>query len=481
MNMENQKRRYIVQSDTEVDENNNKRKRIIRKKTKLIQLNDYCLEHVFLNLQLKDLGNIAASNIRFLDSANYVYTRRHAETVIVFDPFASNRNMFNNFINILQVFGDKIKKLQVAFYDKQRFRNRNKRILELINKKCSKSVTELKLSNVQCDMIISQPFLHLKKFTLNDSYFTNSLAHFIRNAPNIVWLEFYSVENVFNPIFVEQKVPLMKHFGNYNQVITDSELENLQKFRQFMNVNEQLTSLGMGEKELEMIFHYEDVRKQFFKTIHRKLPYPDHSGFITYLLPFESLYFGQLNQLSLSMGYSTEFLLCMRKNRTQIVNLPLQQLEYCVGHLNMESVDFIVNCSRLEKLQLYVFERLDMINFASIVFGSGRLTELEVFLAYDVNPKYSDIPDLMNIIVNNYDKQLRKIVVGFKIQKPSRTEDSTCEQKIADYYATVLFDSFSKNLPNQWRINFETRNTEIKQQHLNKTFFCCAILEKYSN
>lgn len=482
MNLAIEKRRYIVDSDSEVDANDNRIKRVKKSngKTKVTELNDDCLEKLFLYLCLRDLASICVSNTRFSHSSTYVFRKLHANTLIVFDPFAANGKIFNDFLNMLDAFGDHIKRLQVTFYHEQRYRKRNQQIFDRIVEKCSKSVTELNLSNIHNNMDnmnISKPFLHLEKFTLNDSFFNDSMTHLIRMSTNISCVEFHGVENVFNPSFIEQNVPLMKHFGNYNQVITDSEVENLQKFRRFVNANEQLTSLGVGERELEMMFRYEEVRKQFFKTIHRKLPYPDQPNHITYLLPFESVYFGHLKHLSLSLGYSTDFLRCVRERRLTIESLPLDELELRVGHFNLESVHFILRCRQLRKLQLYVRERLDMINIAAVALNLAQLHELQIFLLYNENPKLSIIPDTLSIIIKNGGHP-KRIVFGFQITKPSHSTNPEYETETARNHEAIFMESFSKHLPRQWSINFET--DKINRHNSYGSFFLCAILEQQS-
>lgn len=479
MDLAIQKRRYIADNDTEVNDNKIKCAKKSKVKIDLIAINDDCLEKLFLYLHLKDLANISVSDTRFSNCAGYVFRTLYANTLIVFDPCTSNRKNFNDFLNILDGLGNSIRRLQVTFYHEQRYRNRNQEILKRIMEKCSKSVVELNLSNIPNDMNISKPFSNLQKFTLNDSYFNGSMAHFIRISPNITSLEFYGIENVFNSSFIEQKVPLMKHFGNYNQVITDSEVENLKNFRRFLNVNEQLTSLGIGQKELEIMFQYEEIRRQFFKTIHRKFPYPEEENLILNLLPFESIYFGQLKQLSLSLGYSTDFLLCMRQRQMSISQMPLEQLELFVGHFNIESIDLVILFRQLRMLHLNVCERLNIIRLMGAALELKKLVELKVFLLYNENPTYSVIPDVTKEIIKNCG-HLKRIVIGFKIEKPSHSIDLNYEKETARQYEAIYYESFSKVLPHQWSIHFETQNIEIKRQNSNKSFVLCAILDQHS-
>lgn len=484
MDLKFQKRRYTECSEADV--NNNKDKRVKKENINILQMHGDCLEKLFEFLQPKELGNIAAVHTHFGPSACYVFKKKYANSLITFDPFTSNGSIFNSFVNILDGFGDHIKRLQVTFYHEQRFNNRNAKILSLITEKCSKSVVELSLSNVQNHMTMKKPFLHLQKFTLCNSYLSDSLVDFIKNATNILSMDFYAVENAFNSKIIEHRLPLMKHFGNFNSIIRDSESKSLQEFRCFVSVNKQLTSLGIGEQELERMFRYEDVRQQFFKTINRKLPYSDHKSLITYLLPFESIYFGQLKQLSLSMGYSTDFLHSMRENRIEIANLPLQQLEYYVGHLNIESVDWILHCRHLEKFRLYVDDDIDAKQFTRAVLYLPKLIELDIFLLKKTEPEHATIQEIIMIIIEYLEQdsleheRQRKFVIGFEIKRPTtyRNTRITYEKETICRYESFLNEFFVKKLSNQWRVSFETKNVEIKRQNSNKLLFLCVKLEK---
>lgn len=480
MAMESQKRRYI-EDDCSSATVNGKDKRIklvveeSEAKTNILTLNDDCFEKLFTFLQMKELGNIVMSNTRFSISATYIFKRFHANTLIVFDPFASNRRVYDHFINLLEGFGDSIQKLSVSFYHQQRYTKRNQRMLDLIIKKCSKNVVELSLYNIQRDMIISKPFPHLRKLAINDSYFNESMSYSIEKSPNIESLEFYSVENVFNTTFFEQNIPSMEHFGNYNQVITDSEIENLQKFRHFVNANPQLSSLGIGAKELEMMFRYEEVRRQFFKIIHRKLPFPEQKNQINCLFPFEPIYYGDLKKMDIALGYSTELFSLMEKRRLDI--FPLEELSIYVDSLHMGLSCMVLYCRHLKKLRLNVCERLytsqTYIKLIEVVINLPELAEFELIMLYDEQPRRSSVPFVIKTLIESsktHCKFLKKIVAGFQTKGSSQSIEY--QEKLEKFR-----DLFDENLPKDWHINFEGKNLEIKRQFAKEPFFLCAILE----
>lgn len=485
--MEVQKRRYYIDTPTEMidltdDANDNQSKRVRQSKRniKITDLNDYCLNKLLLYLDAKDLGNIAASNTRFLAGATYVFKKLHGNKCIVFDSCVSNDKMFNNFFNILASFGDHIKKLNVTFYSENHYRGRNQAILENILEKCSKSVTELILSNVENNTIISKPFLSLQKLAINNSFFSAAMAHIVRCSPNLLCLEFYGVENVFNSDFVEQHIPLMQHFSNCNQVITDSEIENLQKFRQFVNVNSQLTSLGIGEREFEMLFRYEEIHQKFFKTIHRKTPNPNHRNRIAYLLPFEPIYFGNLKCLNLTLGHSTDFLRSLSSRGLSIDNLPLEQLGLYVDEFTIDAVHFVAQCRHLKKLQIYVCERLHLLSMATAIFNLPELDELELFLLYEEGPDRQSIPTLVNEIIKHR-TLIKRIVVGFELKRSSHCTNNNYIEETVRHNEPILKQTFANVLSVDWPISCEAQTVRINNQNTQESFFLCAVLDKNFN
>lgn len=473
------KRRYIVNMETKDDHSDNevKRVRVNPEPTKIIHLNDDCLEEICLYLKLKDLGNLAVSNTQFLSPANYVFKRNYADTLIKFHPFATNINMYKKFLSFLDAFGGTITKLNITFYQERRYRARNQKFVQIINEKCSKSVVELTLVNVPSDIIMTKPFLRLRKLMITDSFLNNSMVTLIRNSPNISSLEFDTVENVFDSALVEYHIPLLEHFANYNQVIKDCQIENLRKFRQFANANQQITSLGIGSSELEMMFQYEDVQRQFFKTIHRKLSQSDEHNHIEYLLPFEPIYFGNVKCLSLGLGYSIDFLDCIREQRLRIANLPFEELKLYVGDFSIHTVDFMVQCRRLRKLHVYVTECLDTVSTAAIALNSPELHELELFLLYKHDLETTIMPSSMGIIIKHCNP-VKRVVVHFEIRQPLRNTDENYKKNTAKHFQPILAESFAKHLSNDWQVHCETQNMQIDRHNSRNAFILSVILLK---
>lgn len=471
------KRRYIVDMNNNDDSSDHEVKRVKAnpEHIKIIHLNDDCLENLCFYLKLKDLGNLAVSNTRFLGAANYVFKRNYADTLIKFHPFATNICMYEHFVSFLDAFGDGITKLNIAFYRERRYRARNQTIVHIINEKCSKNVIELTLVNVPSDIIFTKPFLHLRKLMITDSFLNNSMVKLIQNSPNISSLEFDTVENVFDSALVEHHIPLLEHFANYNQVIRDCELENLRKFRQFVNANQQLTSLGIGSNELEMMLRYKDVQQQFFKTIHRRLLQSQQHNHIEYLLPFEPVYFGNLKCLSLGLGYSTDFMSCLRDQRLLIANLPFEELKLYVGDFSIKIVDFMVQCRRLRKLYIYVTECIDTISTAAIALNLPELLELELFLLYKNDLETTVMPSSMGVIIKHCNP-VKRVVIHFEIRQPIRNTDQNYNENTAKHFQPILAESFAKHLSNDWQVHCETHNMQIDRHNARNAFVLSVVL-----
>lgn len=483
--VENRRQSIVDKSDnSENNQHRVKRAKIDKMCLLMTDLNEYCLESIFSLISLKDLANIAVTNSAFSASSIYVFRKLHINTPIIFDPCISNGKKFNNFLNLLEGFGEHIRKLSITFYQEKRHMNRNQRIIQKINEKCYKSVIELNLTNVRKDMVFVKPFVHLEKFILSDSFFNESLAQSIAKSPAALYLEFYTVENLFNSSFVNAEIRSMRHFGNFNQIIADSEFENISNFRNFIFTNQQVISLALGHKELETMFRSKEMQQEFFNIIHEgKVTYEEQKEFIDYLLPFERIYLGNLRHLRLSLGYTTEFLKCLRQNNLQIKELPIRHLELYVSNLNMETSDLILNFQSMTKLTLYICKKFsgdDLQNFIVAVLNTRRLQELELFLLYNAETDIKILPQLMQIAMRS-NNVLKKITVGLKIERPSSCVYTECqyEERTTNQYKSSIQKAGIDN-PFWRNIHYQRRMADVPRENSRKhTFLCCIFNREY--
>lgn len=461
--------RYDVRKGAHVvNGNDSKRFKSYRSAT-FTDLSDQSYEIAFSFLGFHQLTEMACVCKRFRRIARYVFQKNFTDKWVTFNPMLATDDTFLAFVNSLLIFSDKIRKLNITFYSNSRLRNHM--ILDRIMEFCHGSVNELHITKIPCDMVI-HPFEKIQKLMVADSYLSPSMANLICNASKLQSLEMFSVENVFDGQLVDKNFPLLKHFANYNQVITDSQLDNLNKFRRFISANQQLTSFGLGVQELEMLIRYREMHQQFFRAIEPYVPFPDEINYIPYLVPFEPLYSGDMKCLHLPLGYSADFFKCMRQNEIIIERLPLKQLELYIAEFPMYAMDFFVQCRNLVKCQVYFCEEIDVESTAALALNLPELIEFGVFLLYDVDIKTTRMPAIMRVIVNN-NIRLKKLTLGFRIGRP---EDGLTQEKMARKYQPCLADLFQEHFPIEWNVEFQSEIIQVDRQYSRFEFVLKAIL-----
>lgn len=452
---------------------------------KITALNDYCLQNVLTYLNLTDLASVAVSNTRFGPSAKYVFRRKYADTWIRYNSSSSTCETYINFLTILDAFGDKIRKLCVCFRpDISEYSKCDRIIFFKISEKCAKSVIELNLSFVQLYMKFTTPFIHLRKVLITDSCFTDSMRNLIQSAPNLTKLEFHNVENVFeNSSFINHHMPLLEHFGNFNQVKIhpEHELATLQNFRRFINVNQQITSFGFGSTELNFMFKYKVFREQFFNEMHPNETCLDKRNFITYLMPFEPMYLRNLKHLHLRLGETVEFLRIMRHRRINLGGVPIKHIEVHIDDFPFEVVDFLYQFAVATKLQLYVYKPIQEMlkNMIMAVFSLPSIVDVSFFILNDQVLKTLEIEALDSIcyMIKQRD-QINHVVIGFEIIRWFDDLDvNHCEETVREYQP-ILFEHFTTKLESKWHVDFKTEIIDVQQPFTQNAFVLCVVLTK---
>lgn len=460
----------------------------VRGETRITGLNDQCLETMMDCMKLEDLVSTAASNTRFTDTAEYVFRHRHADKMFRFVSSEFTDEMCANFLKILDQFGKLMQKISVVLSVDRECYERDDNIVKKINEKCI-NLIELSLSCMCRNIVLSQPFLQLRKLTIIDSVFNDSLANLVVNAPSLAALEFHNVENVFkNNGILNVRFPSLVHFGNYNQVVENPELEleNLQNFSNFVNKNSQLTSFGFGANELSYMFKYKEFRQQFYNKMHPDVPCPDRREFITYLLPFVPVYFNRLKHVHIRLGKMIEFLQMMRHRRINFGNLPIENLELHIDDLPVKVMDFLYQFHKLKKLKLFVYGRINEKMLENSIANAYLFENLKSYHLYILNDE--ELNDIDKRIIHDMclmfkeDGGVKHIVIGFEIGRFPIDDDSNLNflQELALQHQSSLLNSFLENLPENCSIEFKTEIIEVQQFCTENSFVLCAILTKNS-
>lgn len=452
-------------------------------KTRIINLNENCLENIMGYLDFNDLTSLAVCNTRFQETAIYVYRHHFADQLIQFHSPTSSMAQYQTLMNILNAFGDHIRKLHVTFCIERQFDVRDQLIFSKINENCSKSLVELNLSGVRRNMIITKPFSHLRKLTITNSFLDKSIANLPQTAPQLTSLEYHNVENVFNDAIATLHLPLLTHFGNFSQIIKDPEreLENLQYFRRFVNANKQLRSFGFGSNELSYMLKYKKFRHEFFSDMHPEEVYPDQRNYFTYLLPFESVYLNGLTHLQLRLGGIVQFLQILRHRRINIGYLPVEHLELHVDQIPREVGDLMIQFQHLKRFQFYLYNPVMPHTLECVIaapFIIDNLVDIDLFLLNDEDYKAVFKPIIHDIgIMIMHQQKLKRVCVGFQMACPIDLTNIAMYEDLARLDQRNSFEIATENIPTNWRVSFETKIIKVQNKHgTQDAFVICVIL-----
>lgn len=444
---------------------------------KIIDLHDDCLEKIFSYLSYVDLENVMLSNNHFSAGARYAFLNRNH--MIAFKPNYSNRNNYDRFIHSLEAFGPAIRRLSITFYAenyRERYNKRNAILIKMIEEKCSGNLKELQITNLAKSMIFTKPLHNLEKILFFNSYFNEAMAQLISQSKKIKFMEFHSVENVFNRSFAEQHFPLLKHFGANKLIISDSGEEMLRNFRKFVSCNTGLASLGVSDAEIDMMYHNPGIRREFFEITHQGESFTDKPDQIAYLFPFESMYSGNLKRLKLSIGYSRDTMKSLFQILgLRILNLPLEELDLYVGRFGCEIIPFLLGRD-IKTIRLYAREPLDLIPLVSIAWNLPKLEHYEIYVVFIEQPRYSIVPIAAREIINRCE-HVKKFTIGFTVHEPiDRSLINYKENTYAAY--SNYFNTFYEWNENGWKIAFDMQHIEDMRQYGRETLIFKISLEK---
>lgn len=210
-------------------------------KLKIIDLNDDCLEPIFLKLTKQDLANIAESNLRFLQMACYAYARNYAENAFESGYDECDTNYYTQSMNIIKHFGKLIRKLDL--YDAHNDCQYNEHITDALFATCDSNITDIVFDRVDQDTLnkICRPFPNLTNLNIYDLSLPQKIAQLNRWFPNVTKL-------------------ILRCTGRFSSEyctlhrLTDADIAmNLDDMQTFIRSNPQLTNLRLRCNNSQLI------------------------------------------------------------------------------------------------------------------------------------------------------------------------------------------------------------------------------------
>lgn len=229
----------------------------------ILDLNDDCLGEIFMNLNLKQLYDVATVHCRFVAACRRTFSKKYKNKEITISVYQTNRP---DYPMVLCLLGDVISQLRVTYY---RFDNHtpdehnNIGIHDAITRHCSNTLTEVTFNHIHPTMAINKPFRNLKKLSFNQGCVGQIMSQFNKWFPILASIEFFFCTTI-NTKCIEQTFSNLEHFTVAHHNFT---FDNL---RTFLDLNPQLNSFTVYNYDHKLIHQLEQYTKLKYKLLQTK-------------------------------------------------------------------------------------------------------------------------------------------------------------------------------------------------------------------
>lgn len=231
--------------------------------TKITDLNLDCLEQIFGDFDLRDLFNVAISNVWLRVAARSIYARKFSAKTVVIDIYGSFRvrtlnsstpaqtacwitiHDLRTCLQFLRCFGRTITKLQIGYY--QSYINHYDHVEQYVNEYCSESLISIsyfhKSDFPSRNFHVQRPFIRTERVHISHIDLDIQLTPFVEWFPNLRSLELYASR--VDHHFTGAAFQYLKHLiiKIYSRYVIDYSLENV---FEFLRINPQLKSLNIS-------------------------------------------------------------------------------------------------------------------------------------------------------------------------------------------------------------------------------------------
>lgn len=353
---------------------------------KIVDLNDDCLEPIFLKLPKEDLANIAESNLRFLKMACYAFARNYAQ-----NPFESgydgcDSSSFERSMNIIKHFGKLIQKLDL--YEAHNDCQYNKSITDALFETCDSNITDIVFDHVDQDTLnkIRRPFPNLTNLNIYALSLPQKIAQLNRWFPNVTKLILRC-----SGLFSAEYCALHR--------LTDADIAiGVEQMQLFIQSNPQLTCLALRVDNSQLIdgqlfnFMAEHLHEleQLTITINNWKP-------VAYLADAN---FQSLRNLSLSLCW--DMLNDPNDNPSTIgISSPVLESTKIKGlYFNDACVEFVARCRNITDLEFTVDDEMDTFLFIRLAQRCPKLHKLQMIFLHNGENYEIDADGLIHLLAN---------------------------------------------------------------------------------
>lgn len=235
----------------------------------ILDLDDDCLEEIFMNLNVKQLFDVVRAHPHFIAAGRRVVSKnfKHNEiTISIFQP------TWIQYPEILHLVGDVMWHLRIT-YDRFNAGSINAKIHDAIVCYCSETLIEVTFNHIKPTMEINKPFHNLKKLNFNHGCVSCTMSEFNKWFPKLYSLQFFFCKTI-NKQCIEQAFPNLLHFTIAHN---NFAFENL---RAFLDLNPQLQTFTVYSYDRKLISQLNDFTRAKHKLLATKFEmYPCYFSF----------------------------------------------------------------------------------------------------------------------------------------------------------------------------------------------------------
>lgn len=230
----------------------------------IIDLNDDCLEEIFMYLNMKQLFDLVTIHSNFISVCSRIFHRKYRNHEI--NISSHNMDSFKRFPRVLKSLSNVITSLRVTF---DRFDVLSNELLHRsIMENCAETLCELTLNGIQPALVMRTTFPNLKKMSFNQGRLTVSHTELRKCFPNIRRLQLFFCQTE-DPGFFEQTIPTLEEFTVAHHNSTFAQLSR------FLELNPQLKSFivyNFDRNLISKLSEYAYLKFQHLDTKFEVLP-----------------------------------------------------------------------------------------------------------------------------------------------------------------------------------------------------------------
>lgn len=249
---------------------------------RIIDINDDCLEEIFMNLNLRQLFEVATVHRRFLIACRRAVSKKYRNKEIV---ISVHQTAHPDYTKVLYLLSDLITRVRITYdrFDIHGIGNFNRGIHDAIVSHCSDTLTEATFNHILPTMEINKPFRNLNKLNFNQGCVGQTMSEFNKWFPKLSSLQFFFCKTI-NTQCIEQTFP------NLEMLTVAHHNFSFENLRRFLDHNQQLKSFAVYSYDCNLIRQLEQYTRFKFQSLQTKFEiYPCYFSFYQWLMRDEHL------------------------------------------------------------------------------------------------------------------------------------------------------------------------------------------------